>query len=510
MAHNVSRIARELAGCSVHIRMQPRPRNLRDSREILKNLENFGEVVMYRNLKYESEHPAPNIAVAIFANASSAQKLLSSSPLSISLDSQLPQSSILISPTDPPAKKPPATTGGGIEDINSPSKLDNPSETDRFPDIEVSPPSPEPPKPFLTHLHISPSYLSHPDYISRQYYYGEWIPSGETQAARDLSTRVPYPAYADCDIRKSAVPLRVRNKRLDLRTQRREDVQSTLSTLGATPPSHTPTSGDTAKPPYNSILYALCRENLRAVSEQNMWKATGRRVQLGIKSAAEEREINIKKAEEKNKNVQEKRRQKERQKELQETYDAELDFETLRQHEPAPGMGVVSPEALGLRARLRRQEEGIQTNSPEVDTSAPEKEAGIATSTTTTEEYNPDPTTTTNEDPNTTTPSKPTTHLPTPQQPPSSPSPTTPTPKEPPQPQTILSYKGKPLSEIHGKFVKLRLDLKTGSWIFESRTNGEYRSEEQFRRDMVWVHWKRVEDGEGGGNGRLVMRGSTE
>lgn len=43
--------ATSLAGRAVHIKIHPRPRNLHESRQILRVLERFGEVVMYKNLR---------------------------------------------------------------------------------------------------------------------------------------------------------------------------------------------------------------------------------------------------------------------------------------------------------------------------------------------------------------------------------------------------------------------------------------------------------------------------
>ena len=36
---------------AVHVRVLPRPRNLGESREILRVLEKYGEIVMYKHLK---------------------------------------------------------------------------------------------------------------------------------------------------------------------------------------------------------------------------------------------------------------------------------------------------------------------------------------------------------------------------------------------------------------------------------------------------------------------------
>ena len=42
------------AGRAVHIKIYPRPRNLSESREILRVLQQYGEVAMYKHLKVSS------------------------------------------------------------------------------------------------------------------------------------------------------------------------------------------------------------------------------------------------------------------------------------------------------------------------------------------------------------------------------------------------------------------------------------------------------------------------
>lgn len=46
-----------IASGAVHIRVYPRPRNLAESREILRVLEGYGEVVMYKHLKVSISQP---------------------------------------------------------------------------------------------------------------------------------------------------------------------------------------------------------------------------------------------------------------------------------------------------------------------------------------------------------------------------------------------------------------------------------------------------------------------
>lgn len=45
--------ARAAAGRAVHIKIHPRPRNITESREILRVLQSYGEVTMFKNLKVQ-------------------------------------------------------------------------------------------------------------------------------------------------------------------------------------------------------------------------------------------------------------------------------------------------------------------------------------------------------------------------------------------------------------------------------------------------------------------------
>lgn len=38
-------------GRAVHVKIHPRPRNLSESREVLRVLQQYGEVIMYKHLK---------------------------------------------------------------------------------------------------------------------------------------------------------------------------------------------------------------------------------------------------------------------------------------------------------------------------------------------------------------------------------------------------------------------------------------------------------------------------
>ncbi|KAL8695100.1 MAG: hypothetical protein Q9218_000378 [Villophora microphyllina] len=61
--------------------MYPRPQNLAESRQVLRVLQQYGEVVMYRHLKYESPTPTLNAALAIYRTQTSAHNVINASPI---------------------------------------------------------------------------------------------------------------------------------------------------------------------------------------------------------------------------------------------------------------------------------------------------------------------------------------------------------------------------------------------------------------------------------------------
>ncbi|KAL8839382.1 MAG: hypothetical protein Q9170_001776 [Blastenia crenularia] len=84
-ASTVTRTAKNVAECSVYIRISPRPRNLAESREVLRVLQQYGEVVMYRHLKYEAPNPTPNAALAIYKTKNAAKDVVNASPIRFQL-----------------------------------------------------------------------------------------------------------------------------------------------------------------------------------------------------------------------------------------------------------------------------------------------------------------------------------------------------------------------------------------------------------------------------------------
>lgn len=53
-ARRVAAAGTQLTNKSVHLSIKPRPANLSESREVLKVVESFGEVVFFKNLRVSS------------------------------------------------------------------------------------------------------------------------------------------------------------------------------------------------------------------------------------------------------------------------------------------------------------------------------------------------------------------------------------------------------------------------------------------------------------------------
>ncbi|CAI7622168.1 unnamed protein product [Penicillium glandicola] len=72
----------------VHITGLAMPKNLAESKLLLGALQKFGEVITYRNLKYDTTNTSPNTnrpIVAIFETADAADRAIAASPITIPL-----------------------------------------------------------------------------------------------------------------------------------------------------------------------------------------------------------------------------------------------------------------------------------------------------------------------------------------------------------------------------------------------------------------------------------------
>ncbi|KAK6007208.1 hypothetical protein QM012_006216 [Aureobasidium pullulans] len=76
----LSGLIRPIKNRAVHLRLHPRVETLAESREILRLMQQYGRVEMFRNFKYDSL-PMATTMIAIFETDEAARKLIEVSPL---------------------------------------------------------------------------------------------------------------------------------------------------------------------------------------------------------------------------------------------------------------------------------------------------------------------------------------------------------------------------------------------------------------------------------------------
>ncbi|PQE25612.1 Dimethylglycine oxidase protein [Rutstroemia sp. NJR-2017a BBW] len=105
--------AAELASRTVHVKVHPTARTLAERREVLRVLEGFGEVVMFRCLKHHPLEPIPNSFFGLFASAASVKEIINASPIRYQLtsaSSPSPSSNENQPETELPPSNPPTQT----------------------------------------------------------------------------------------------------------------------------------------------------------------------------------------------------------------------------------------------------------------------------------------------------------------------------------------------------------------------------------------------------------------
>ncbi|RDL40361.1 Uncharacterized protein BP5553_00340 [Venustampulla echinocandica] len=73
--------AATLARRTVHVKMFPTPRTFPERREVLRVMEQLGEVEMFRSLKYHPKAPVPNAFLSMFRTEAAAVAALNQSPI---------------------------------------------------------------------------------------------------------------------------------------------------------------------------------------------------------------------------------------------------------------------------------------------------------------------------------------------------------------------------------------------------------------------------------------------
>ncbi|KAF2751590.1 hypothetical protein M011DRAFT_474040 [Sporormia fimetaria CBS 119925] len=203
-----------LATRSVHLRIQPRPTNLSESRQIYRMLQSFGDISTYKSLRYEYHNPAANSALAIYHAAESAQKALDASPIRFALEKIIPEDNDAVDeaktyaePPKPDALSPVTPVEDGIDEMLRPSPL---VHRPYLPKTEptTAPVEKEPPMPFEDtrprgkihrkwfQVTVDRSRVVHQDYVERQPYWKQFVPM-KSLAQEDLAKVVPHIGLSD-------------------------------------------------------------------------------------------------------------------------------------------------------------------------------------------------------------------------------------------------------------------------------------------------------------------------
>ncbi|KAF2853637.1 hypothetical protein T440DRAFT_487512 [Plenodomus tracheiphilus IPT5] len=216
---------RALAARSIHVRIAPRPSSLSESREILSVLGRFGELTMFKYMKYEYQNPMNNVALAIFRDSHAAQQALNASPIRFTLEAVDPiesEQAHNLAPEAGDLDGSPNTAHDNIDDILRPPRL----LPHTLSSVVPSPPTaaggsmpfdastPVTPrkvghKPFL--LILDHSRAVHADFVERQPYYKQFHPM-RSLAQQDLAHHVPHPGLSDVSKRPPGAfrtPIRV-------------------------------------------------------------------------------------------------------------------------------------------------------------------------------------------------------------------------------------------------------------------------------------------------------------
>lgn len=103
--------ARALTARTVHLKLFPTPRTFPERMEVLRVIERFGEVAMFKSLKYEPTQNVPNAFFALFTKESSVEDLVNASPIRYRLITERSSAN----PSDPLISLTPEDAEGQVE-----------------------------------------------------------------------------------------------------------------------------------------------------------------------------------------------------------------------------------------------------------------------------------------------------------------------------------------------------------------------------------------------------------
>lgn len=213
-------IVRPLANRSLHMVITPRPANLAESREILRLISHFGEVEMFKSLKYESLS-APNTVLTIFKEEDAAKQCLRRSPLRFTMGrNQQPRTG-----TDdvernalPTAIPPPTDALSGISPLQPAANLPaghmgapfGLQQSRNMSTRSTQPPSEQEDRIFQ--IQVNTSRFNHRDQINVGIFHGPFHIDSKSAAQEDLAKRVPLVGQSDIRLQTENKPWRLMMK----------------------------------------------------------------------------------------------------------------------------------------------------------------------------------------------------------------------------------------------------------------------------------------------------------
>lgn len=225
MRPNIKNITRSLADRAIHLRITPRPATIAESREMLRVLQRFGNVEMYRNLRYDS-YSAPSTALAVVQDRTMAKKLCRMSPLRFTLEraegGEIGEAHMAAGQSEEAMQG--QKQQGHVEEADlepgseeeylagERAALGHFSPTQR-PIQKTSdyraPHTVRPQQVQEYQLQISHATVDHHDRIQTNQFHGPFAVDTKSAAQGDLVQRVPLLGLSDIDIRKMEKPYRV-------------------------------------------------------------------------------------------------------------------------------------------------------------------------------------------------------------------------------------------------------------------------------------------------------------
>lgn len=262
-------LSRTITGRAVHLRILPRIENIAQSREILRLMQRFGEVEMYRNLRYDLL-TMPNAALVVFKSGESAHRLLRQSPLRFTMQfdqsgnaysgyegkkqpawtshgadeareqkTSFAESSTRgldqerITPTSSPALNPwsnnhPAPFPSGAWGLSHGQERRLSTAQPRRQPLPLAPPDTPPTEPRMYQLQVNVSRFNHRNHINGNPYNGSFAIDTKSAVHEELAKKVPLIGLSQVDITKMEKPWKTQNTHREIEIRARKPLRQML------------------------------------------------------------------------------------------------------------------------------------------------------------------------------------------------------------------------------------------------------------------------------------------